>query len=272
MPEVDLGSYRIGVATGYGPRVVSLRRGGGPEVLARLGPDSKIEHAGTTYHFHGGHRLWAAPETAETTYAADDHSCTVVVEDADVTVTGPPDSAGVTKQITVMAAGDALEVEQKISFHNGNRELAAWAITQLPLGGVGFLALGRGETAPSPNRQLVLWPYTSLGDERLTLDDRLVMVDGRDGSALKVGTGPGPGRLGYLRDGQLFLKETVACSTGPMPDLGAAAQIYVGQGFCELETVGGLSEGEATITERWTVVPCDDREQAERLVHEGDGT
>lgn len=263
MIDVDLGPYRIGVATDYGPRVVSLRRDDGPEVLASLGLDSRIDYPGGIYHFRGGHRLWAAPEVAAVTYASDGHECSVEVGDYRVTVSSPADDAGITKEISVVVNGETLEVQHSIS---GDGRFAAWAITQLPLGGVAFLAMNDAETAPLPNRNLVLWPYTSVEDDRLTLRDRAVMVDASDGPALKVGVGPRPGRLGYLREGQLFVKETLAATEGAVPDLGAAAQVYVGQGFCELETVGGLGESSATITERWEVVSCRSRDEAERRV------
>lgn len=266
MIEVDLGPYLVGVSTEYGPRVVSLRRDDGPEVLASLGPDSKIEHPDGIYRFHGGHRLWAAPEIANVTYASDDHECSVEVGKGRVTVTGPADTAGITKQLEITLGDGTLEVQHSVS---GEGRFAAWAITQLPLGGVAFLVLDGTETSPLPNRCLVLWPYTSVEDDRLTLGDRMVAIEARDGPAIKVGAGPRPGRLGYLREGQLLVKETLAASPGTVPDFGAAGQVYVGQGFCELETVGGLGENTATITERWEVVPCRDRGDAAQRVVDG---
>lgn len=269
MTEVELGEYRIGVATEFGPRLVGLRWKDGPEVLVSLGPDSKIDHPGGTYHFRGGHRLWAAPEVAGVTYASEDHECSVRIDGDRVTVTGPTDSAGIIKEITVTAIAEALEISHTIS---GGREMAAWAITQLPLGGIALLALSDTDTAPLPNRQLVLWPYTSVDDDRLRLNDRMVTVEATDGAAVKLGAGPGPGHLGYLRDGQLFIKTMVTASSGTVPDLGATAQIYVGQGFCELETVGGLADREAKVIERWQIVPCRERDEAMSLVHAGAGT
>ena len=57
---------------------MSLRRDNGPELFAQLGEDVVIDHPGSgIYRFHGGHRLWAAPEVPAITYASDDHPCVV---------------------------------------------------------------------------------------------------------------------------------------------------------------------------------------------------
>ena len=54
---------------------------------------------------------------------------------------------------------------------------------------------------------------------------------------------------------------------GVVPDYGAAGQVYVGQGFCELESVGGLSD-HPTLRERWTVRDCPDLETARQIMTE----
>lgn len=273
MTEFELGSYRIRLATEFGPRIVGLSHEGGPQIFAVLDDDVAIDHPGGTYRFHGGHRLWAAPENAGTTYATDDHPCQVRRADGAVVVSGPVDAAGLTKEISIRSRGSALEVSHRISRQAGHGSLAAWAITQLPLGGIALLAVAGEETSPLPNRQLVLWPYTRITDPRLTIEEHVIVVEAEGDAPLKIGTGPGTvGRLGYLRSNQLFLKECIAASGDTIPDLGAARQVYVGQGFCELETMGGLSDAEATITENWSVVPCQGTAHAIQLTTAGVGT
>ncbi len=97
-----LGPYLVEAATRFGPRLVSLRREKGPELFAQLSDDVAIDLPGSEpYRFHGGHRLWAAPEVPAITYAPDDHTCVVSAGDDELTITAPADGAGLVKQLTV---------------------------------------------------------------------------------------------------------------------------------------------------------------------------
>jgi hypothetical protein len=271
--EISLGSYRLEVATEFGPRITSLRREDGPEILATLGPEARIEHEGEVYLFHGGHRLWASPEVADITYASDDHECEVTVGQGTVTVSAPADRAGVGKELTISSDATTLIVDHRITANGDSPALAPWAITQLPTGGTAIMPIVGEETAPLPNRQIVLWPYTSLQDPRLRFRHDALTIEAIGESPMKVGSGPTPGRLGYYRSGSLFVKEIEAAGDLDVPDFGAVGQVYVGQGFCELESVGGivdLSAGRvATLRERWRVIDCTDVEAACRMTLEG---
>ena len=267
-----LGDYQVDIATDFGPRVVGLHRAGGPQILAQLAPDVGIEHPGGRFRFHGGHRLWAAPERAEITYANDDHPCQVVIGEGSVTISADRDAAGVRKEVTVTADDDSLIVAHSIAWQSTEirAPLAAWAITQLPLGGTALVPLEGPDTSPLPNRQLILWPYTSPADERIRYGNRGLEVMARGQNRLKLGVGPALSFLGYLWNGWLFTKRALSRSGGEIPDHGAGNQVYVGQGFCELETVGGLSQGpSAHITERWKLQPCGDLQNAWAIVGEG---
>lgn len=266
MPTFDLGEYQVDVAEDFGPRVVGLKRGDSTEVLVTLGPGSIIEHPGGVFRFRGGHRLWAAPEIAASTYTPDDASCDIVFDDDRLTVTGSRDSAGMVKTMTLVPDGDGLLVEHTIETDH-DALLAAWGITQLPLGGTALVPLQGPDTSPLPNRSLILWPYTDLEDPRLGFRNRGIEIEAGEGDPVKVGTAHWKSRLGYVRDGHLFTKEIVRSSAGIVPDFGASYQVYVGQGFCELETIGGqVTDGSARLTERWQVTPCPDVGQAWELV------
>lgn len=267
--EATLGRYRIEVATEFGPRITSLRREDGPEILARLGPEAVLEHDEGPYHFRGGHRLWAAPEIAAVTYAPDDHECDVSETADSIVVTGPPDVAGLTKEVSISADDESLVVDHRLTGSGPGRAVAPWALTQLPLGGTAILPVVGDDSAPEANRYLVIWPYSSVEDRRVTLCDDVLEIEARVGPPLKFGSGPTPGRLGYYADGLLFMKEIESAVDREVPDFGAVAQVYVGSAFCELESVGGLtdlSDGTAgTLRERWTVIDCGDLEAAVKL-------
>jgi len=271
VPTATLGDYQLEIAIDFGPRVIGLRNQAGPEVLARLGPDARISHPGGVYRFHGGHRLWAAPEMPEITYANDDHPCHVDLGDESVRISAEPDAAGMRKEMTVIVQDQSLIVDHSLTRVAGDGDdMAAWAITQLPPGGTALLPVEGPDTGPLPNRGLVLWPYTSLTDERIRYVDRGLELEVSSETPAKFGTGPQRPVLGYLRDGWLFVKEVVSSTEGQVPDLGAGSQVYVGQGFCELETLGALTSGSAALlTERWSLHPCDDLEKAWDLLTRG---
>lgn len=259
-----IGLYQVSVPTDFGPRVLSVRRGE-DQLFARLDPSVSIEVPGLpTYRFYGGHRLWAGPEVPEVTYAPEDDSCTIEAGDEVVTVSAPPDRAGLVKRIEISADGDRLLVDHALTNAGDDPiTLAPWAITQLDLGGIALLPLPRSaHEGVQADRSLVLWPYTDLSDTRISWHGELVAVAARPGPRLKLGLEPSPRRLGYLKDGHLFVKELPSPDANQRPDRGAAGQIFLNEDFCELETLGSLvtlAPGEsAAHREIWRIEPCSD--------------
>lgn len=267
---IQLGPYRLEIASDFGPRITSLRLEDGPEQFVSLNKEIALDYPGGTFEFRGGHRLWAAPEDPSVTYASDKHDCVISQRDGVVTVSAPQDDAGLVKEITVSVDDGSLVVQHRLTSSSEPGVIAAaWAITQLPMGGTAIVPFEAEDTAPSANRYLVLWPYTSIEDRRVSLWDEAVEVRALDGPYFKLGVGPSPGRLGYYHDGVVFIKEIESAADREVPDFGAAGQVYIGQGFCELESVGGLTDlssgGEAVLSERWSIVECADLDAAIQL-------
>jgi hypothetical protein len=274
---VRIGSYRLEAATGFGPRLTSLRRDERSELFAQLGRDVAIDFPDSgTFRFHGGHRLWAAPEIPSITYAPDDHQCEVSAGDDELTITAPADASGFVKQLSVGLDGNGLAVDHRLT--NAAPEsasVAAWAITQFRLGGVALLPIAPSVAGDElqADRSLVLWSYTDLTDPRLSWQPSAAVVAATTGPRFKIGSGPNPGRLGYLIDGQLFTKEILSAGVGPYADRGAVGQVFVEDSFCELESVGPIVtlEPGSSITHRefWEVTDCADLATAyDRLVNE----
>lgn len=271
-----LGRYELTAATDFGPRLTSLRVGDGPEILADLGPEIRIENpVQGDYVFRGGHRLWVAPEVAETTHVPDDAPCAVDSGTDFLEVRAEPDRAGFAKMIRFALSDDHLVVDHTIMW-SGSRptHVAPWAITQFPTGGVGILPippvdLGSGLQA---DRSVVLWPYSRLDDPRLTWVGHMVLIRCEPGPSLKLGSGPHPRALGYLRDGYLFTKRFGPATQGAQPDLGAVGQVFVNDDFCELESLGKLTQMEpgsrVEHRELWEVRRCADLDEAMALLAE----
>lgn len=272
----SLGPYLVQVPVDFGPRVLGLRMDPGPEMFAQL-PEAVIERPDSgIYRFRGGHRLWASPELPNITYAPDDEPCRVTEDGGTVTVEGRPDRAGLIKRLTLRAGDDGLIVDHVLT-NAGDRaiELAPWALSQLALGGTAIVPMWgeADEHRLSASSSLVLWPYTDLTDSRVTYHPRSITVRADAGPPFKVGTGPDPGRLAYLLDGYLFTKTVSSAGAGAYSDRGAVGQFYLGDAFCELETVGPLVTldpgEEAAHREVWEIDECDGLEDALARVTEG---
>jgi hypothetical protein len=257
----ERGDYLIGVAKTFGPRVVSLRWRQGPELFAQLDPSLTLHHPDRPYVLHGGHRLWVAPEVPALTYAPDDAPCEISADGDGLVIEAAADTAGFAKRISIKPHNGGLDVEHRLT--NAGPEpvqAAAWAITQVPLGGKATLPLGRRADADTyqADRRLVLWPYTELHDERISFDSDSAVVKATAGPRLKLGSGPAVDRLDYVRGTQRFTK-TFDSAQGEQSwaDLGAVAQVFCAQDCAELESLGpivALEPGESTThIECWSV-------------------
>lgn len=256
----------VTVTTGMGPRILALAGPDGGNVLAEL-PGARIELPDLEpYRMLGGHRLWHTPEVPASTYRPDESPVTVTEVDGGVDLLGAPDPVqGIQKRIRVTLAEGAVHVEHELR-NAGAAALstAAWAITQVPPRGEAWVPFTTGAVSGPylPNRAIVLWPYSSLADPRLTLEDHLAVVRGIAGSEgrVKVGTQRDRGWIAW-RDGATVLVIESALEAGSFGDMGASTQCYSCGDFLELETIGPavtLQPGEATIhRQTWRVHAVD---------------
>lgn len=273
MRQLRLGSYSLGLATDFGPRVVSFSFEGGPNLFASLDDDVTLPHPEGNFVFRGGHRLWAAPEIPTLTYAPDESPCEISSEAGTTTMRAPTDAAGLTKAMSVAEDDPGISVTHNLT--NNRHEplrVAPWAITQFPLGGQALMPLPpQPEKAPQADRRLVLWPYTSPADPRLRWASDHLVVDCRQQDSLKIGALQEMGRLGYFNMGVLFTK-TFDSQSDQTVDHGSNAQIFAGEHFAELESLGSrsvLAPGESVShREQWTVQECDDLVEAVQIMLE----
>lgn len=271
-PEVvhhRLGPYEMMAATGFGPRLLGLKRDDGPDIFVALSPEVSVDHpSGEVYRFWGGHRLWVSPEVPAVTYAPDNHGCVITSDLENITISAPTDIAGFEKSLHLSLDGETIRVEHRLRWVGEYAvDASPWALTQLPPGGVAILPVaGSGDGSPlQADRSLVIWPYTRLDDQRISWEEGSVLIHTGASEPIKLGSGPTPGAIGYLKDGYLFSKrfETAA---GDYPDRGAVAQIYANDIFCELESLGPLARlepgDETSYTEVWEVTRCPDLSSA----------
>lgn len=263
------------VTTAMGPRLLGVARAGGPNLLAEL-PHVRIRIPGVAdYPLLGGHRLWSTPEVPAVTYRADDAPVVVTRLPDGLDLQGAPDPVqGVAKRMRVTIAGGAIHLEHELrACGEAPIETAPWAITQVPPRGEAWLPLAMGDLHGKwlPNRALVLWPYSAVGDPRLVLGDDLVVVRGMAGAPgrVKIGTQRTRGWIGWRDGGTLLLVET-AEEAGAFGDMGASLQCYSCGDFVELETLGPvvrLAPGETVVhRQRWRIVDVDAAAPAREVI------
>ncbi len=246
-----------------GPRIVRLFLAGSDENLLAEVPNLKLGTPYGDYFFRGGHRLWHAPEGFPRSYIPDNDGLTVGDLPDGVGLLGPTEVAtGIRKSIEIHLSNDRPAVTLIHRLQNDGPEpveLAPWAITQLAMGGLAVLPLRAAPASNNgllPDRHLALWPYTRWQDSRLCVQDEYVWVAAQpQPEACKVGTWNSRGWLGCLRAGVFFLKRFQPSASGPHPDRGCNAEVYVKDRFIELETLGPLCSLEpgqsAAHTETW---------------------
>jgi hypothetical protein len=243
---LDNGQLRLAVTVEVGPRIVFCGVPGGRNLLAET-PEVELEGPHGPVRLLGGHRLWYGPEIVERTYWPDDQPVTVEELPAGLRFSAPPDAFGIVKALTLTLSPDEAWVTVGHTLRNdgtGALELAPWALTMVPLGGVALLPQPHGPVDARgllPNRFLTLWPYSDPTDPRLVWGNRIVLLRGTAAPPNKLGYRNAHGWLAHWFDGTLLVKEYAPQVAGTHPDNGCNAECYVNARFMEVESLGALT-------------------------------
>jgi hypothetical protein len=236
---VETAHLRVEVAVDAGPRIVRLSTPGGTNVFAET-PNAGWETVhGRPFRLLGGHRLWSAPECPLAQQVPDDEPVDVRVDGATITAARGP------RLLELQLADDGPRVRVRHVLTNDTKapaRIAAWALTQLRPGGVAIVPLGgNGGPEQLPDRNIVLWPYSSLDDPRFALADRELRVHAKPGeSFFKVGCLNRSGQVAYELDDATFVKRFDPEPEAEHADDGANVEVYVCDEFIELETLSPL--------------------------------
>ncbi len=234
------------IARSIGPRILGLSLDDSPNLLAEL-PDLVTHRPdGKTYHFQGGHRLWLSPEDAILSYELEDDPVEIVPIENGLRITKSIGAeTGIEKSIQVVVPDQTPKVvitHQLKNCSSNPVKCAPWAITQLRTGGVAILPMNEADTGLLPNRNLVLWPYTDLGNRNIQFGRRYLIVNAAMESPFKVGFANPVGWLSYWLEDTLFVKSAEYESQATYPDYGSSSECYCNAQFMELETLGPLQE------------------------------
>jgi hypothetical protein len=253
---------RLDYLTTTGPRIIGLHVNGINGNLLAETPNIHWSTPHGEYYLRGGHRLWTAPE--DPYYTCPEGGLFVIEERDKLILRSRVDHVGLEKEIAIQLDENCVKLEHRVTWHGEEPiELAPWAITQLHLGGLAILPLSNAEGL-LPNRNLVLWPYTQIHDERLELHDDLILLHGSGNTqACKIGNRNSHGWVACILGNVLFIKRFKTDAPGTYPDMDCNVEAYVKDTCIELETLGPLKtlkQGEAVAhTETWQVIAGDYR-------------
>jgi hypothetical protein len=248
---------RVDYLTTAGPRIVGLYvKEADLQLFART-PYARWRTPHGEYYLHGGHRLWTAPE--DPFYMTPEDNITVISEGNTVRLRSSVDPAGLEKEISFHLDGSRVDLLHRLTWHGRQLvELAPWAVTQMQMGGMAIVPQSRIETGLLPNRNLVLWHYSQVDDERFELQDDLILVHGKAAEhAFKVGNYSPDSWIAYALGRAAFVKTFPVSPVRTQPDMGCNLEVYVHDSFVEIETLGPLTVlepgGSMTHRETWEV-------------------
>lgn len=252
---------KVIVTTVIGPRIIRLSVPG-KENLFYKDPKTLGQTGGEQWKLYGGHRLWHSPEKRPRTYCPDNLPVKVRHIKDGVRFTPPPQSEnGVQLEMDVHVAGAEpyVKVVHRITnVGSWETELAPWAISVCKPDGMAIIPqpMKHDPGYLLPNRAVVLWPYTSMADPRITWGERFILVRQQaDTKPIKIGVTDDPGWIAYARHDYLFLKLYSYVEGANYPDYGACVECYTNSDMLEAETLGPLTklapEESAEHTEHW---------------------
>lgn len=253
------GIIDIKVTVDVGPRVIyyalcgknnvmfndderSISRGGEAE------PDFVKTFGDRKWYIYGGHRIWASPEDYPLSYYPDNDPVDVKIEGDTFTFT-PPRQDVTDYQYTLLLTVDAhsshVGIENRIRNTScGVRNIAAWALTVLTPGGLEIIPQPKDYYQFLSNREIVLWPYSNMADERVFWGKDFITLRSVKGAEnpFKLGINLTPGWALYAVGGSVFKKSYCHNIKTKYPDRGVSFETYTFDQFLECETVGELCE------------------------------
>jgi hypothetical protein len=264
--HITNGLVELYATTDYGPRIIHLSLCGGENLLWTDTKGEAVFHPegldlafgkGDEYRLYGGHRLWSSPEHPLNSYYPDNDPVGATVNPRGVTLTAPA-QRGLNLQFSIEVRMEndvpALSVRHRIQ-NVGDRmvTLAPWAVTQLAGGGLAVFPQSKQDVELLPDRVFVIWPYTDMGDKRLTwADDYISLRPDGTPRPLKIGTLNRKGYALYHNKGVVFKKLWAPLPRAEYPDHGCNFEIYTNHLFFEMESLAPtatLYEGQSAMHE-----------------------
>lgn len=167
----------------------------------------------------------------------------------------------------------------KVNHHIINKnawpvEFSAWALSIMAKGGLEVVPQIKTDTGLLPNRNIVLWPYSKMNDERVYFGDKYITIsqDCSINRAFKIGINNEEGYAAYFNHNNLFIKRYNHFKDKKYPDFGVSYETYTNDLILEMETLSPLTliepEDDIMHTEEWELiksVPRPDRKDEKQI-------
>lgn len=262
--KVTNGFIEFTVTLKVGPRIIALNKVGGANIFYNDTEDavskdvSAVYGKGKKWHIFGGHRLWLSPEDESTYYPDNDEITIEKIPDGIILSTAERIETGLIPTIKIVFTGDiTLEVTHKFVNNGEEKRLCLWGLTVLKSGGKMELYLEDKDTGYLANRNLVLWPYTDIKDDRLDIfNNKLVLKSTEKVSKpLKLGLYKDEIKAVYTIGSQVFTKQFYGDKDGEYPDFHCNFESYISDRIHEIESLSPIRTvargGSIEMTEMW---------------------
>lgn len=285
---ISNGSAEVVVTLDIGPRIIRFAAIGGANVMMEdterkinkleFAPDfaQKFGEDKGVWYIYGGHRLWTSPEELPRSYYPDNEPITYEKVAGGAKFTAPVQKwtqLQFSVTVTLSETDNSVHILHEITNLGAwSAEFAPWALSVLAPGGMEVVPMPQRKTGLLSNRNLVLWDYTRMNDDRVYWGDKYITLrqDSNAGEAFKIGIDSEHCWAAYFNHGDLFIKTFENDPSAKYPDGGCNFETYTCDRFLEMESLGALKStapGETvTHTENWRLIsdvpcpPCDESE------------
>ncbi len=225
---------------------------------------------GKAWNNFGGHRIWLSPESYPETYYPDDSKVEYEVTENGA-VFSPKEQRAIGIKVTLELVMDDDDANMLVKMRVKNigeeaKRFAVWGLTVSAKNGTLIVPMNTNNTGLLANRNISVWPYTKLNDERLYFGRKYVTLkqNPNNTDSLKLGFDLNCGTVYYVLGGDIFSKSyETNHPDGTYPDNNCSFETYTNQGFLEIESLSELKDVKAAQetehTERWSLYkkPCE---------------
>lgn len=267
------------ITVDIGPRIIRFGYVGGQNIMCdnRNAFEPKEDKTfqdffgkGKKWENLGGHRIWVSPESYPETYYPDLEPVKYEITESGAVFTPQAEREnGIAKQLEIkMDPDDAnMYITMRVTnISNASKEFSIWGLTVSAVNGMLVIPMNDNDTGLLANRNISVWPYTNLADNRLHFGKHYVTL-------LQDTNAPEPLKLGFdLNDAETyyFLGEDIFRKVYPTyhphekyPDNNCSFETYTCSDFTEVESLSPLKTVKAgetvSLTEHWSLhkKPCD---------------
>ena len=273
------GIIKAYVTLDIGPRIIFFGFEDGENILFdkseefALKTDEKYEALfgkGRVWNNFGGHRVWITPEAWPETYTPDDKKVSYSVTENGAVFTKEPDrEVGIAITLEVIMDSDDANVRVNMTVKNissSEKEFSIWGITVSSQGGTLIIPMNTNNTGLLANRNISVWPYSELNDERVYFGKKYVTLkqDPKSNKSFKLGFDLNCGNVYYINHSDVFLKSfETNHPEGFYPDNNCSFETYTDGSILEVESLSEIKtikpSQEHKSCERWSLLkqPCE---------------